>query len=69
MRTTDFEYILPPELIAQKPLVERVSSRLMVGNRTTSKIEHRTFNEILDYLRAGDCLVVNQTKVRPARVL
>ncbi len=69
MRTTDFEYILPPALIAQKPLVERVSSRLMVVNRTTSKIEHRTFNEILDYLRAGDCLVVNETKVRPARLL
>jgi len=65
----DFYYDLPKELIAQDPLLERSSSRLMVLNRETGKIEHHIFKEIIDFLSPGDCLVVNNTKVIPARLM
>ncbi len=65
----DFWYDLPEELIAQDPLRERDRSRLMVLNRETGEISHRIFREIGDYLRPEDCLVINDTKVIPARLL
>ncbi len=68
MRTSDFDYDLPESFIAQKPLEPRDSSRLMVLNRQTGVIEHRIFREIGDYLTRGDLLVVNQTRVIPARL-
>lgn len=68
MKTSDFNYILPPELIAQDPLPDRSSSRLMILQRETGRIEHKTFTDIVDYLRPGDCLVRNNTKVIPARL-
>lgn len=69
MKTSDFFYELPQELIAQEPAAERSSSRLMVLDRKTGNIEHRIFREIKDYLKAGDCLVLNDTRVMPARLL
>jgi len=69
MRTTDFDYTLPPELIAQTPIEPRDSSRLLVVNRVTQTIEQRIFREIGEYLRPGDLLVANQSKVIPARLL
>lgn len=69
MNLHDFYYELPQELIAQDPLEDRSSSRLMVLNRETGKIEHRIFRDILEYLHPGDCLVVNDTKVIPARLI
>lgn len=69
MHTKDFDYYLPEELIAQKPVYPRDSSRLMVLDRRTGEIEHRGFRDIVDYLRAGDLLVLNDTRVRPARLL
>ena len=69
LRTADFDYTLPQELIAQKPLAKRSASKLMVVHRLSGLIEHRSFEDILHYLEAGDCLVVNETKVRPARLL
>lgn len=68
MRTADFYYDLPEELIAQDPLTDRSSSRLMHLDKNTGKIEHTDFKHILDFLRPGDCLVVNDTKVIPARL-
>ena len=68
LETKDFYYELPEELIAQHPLEPRDSSRLMVLHRDTHKIEHRIFRDILDYLREGDTLVVNDSKVIPARI-
>lgn len=68
MQTKDFYYDLPQELIAQEPLEDRSSSRLMVLNKTTGTYEHRTFRDILNYLQEGDCLVLNDTKVIPARL-
>lgn len=65
----DFYYDLPQELIAQDPLEDRSSSRLMVLNKNTGDIEHKHFTDILDYLKPGDCLVLNNTKVIPARLL
>ncbi len=69
MKTHDFWYDLPEELIAQTPLMQRDSSRLCVLNRETGEISHRHFYDILDYLRPGDCLVMNDSRVLPARLL
>jgi S-adenosylmethionine:tRNA ribosyltransferase-isomerase len=69
MKTSDFYYDLPEELIAQDPLEDRSSSRLLVLDKETGEIEHRVFREIVDYLNPGDCLVVNNTKVIPARLM
>ena len=60
---------LPAELIAQDPLEDRSSSRLMVLNRKNGKVEHKIFKDILQYLKRGDCLVLNNTKVIPARLI
>ena len=68
MRTSEFDYHLPPELIAQTPVDPRDSSRLLVLNRSTGGIEHRHFYEILDYLRPGDVMVFNESRVIPARL-
>lgn len=68
MKTSDFFYDLPKELIAQDPLKDRSASRLMVLHRKTGRIEHKVFTDIVDYLRPGDCLVRNNTKVIPARL-
>ena len=69
MKTSDFYYDLPQELIAQTPLERRDSSRLMVLHRETGKLEHRHFYDIVDYLQPGDCLVMNDSRVLPARLL
>ncbi|MCI8363564.1 MAG: tRNA preQ1(34) S-adenosylmethionine ribosyltransferase-isomerase QueA [Eubacterium sp.] len=68
MKTSDFYFELPEEQIAQDPLSDRSSSRLMVLHRKTGTIEHRKFTDIVEYLRPGDCLVRNNTKVIPARL-
>jgi S-adenosylmethionine:tRNA ribosyltransferase-isomerase len=68
MKTSDFDYHLPPELIAQTPVEPRDHSRLMVLNRSEGSIEHHHFFEIIDYLRAGDVLVFNDSRVIPARL-
>ncbi len=68
MKLSDFDYCLPKELIAQYPLKERDSARLLVVDRKKSALEHRTFKEIADYLEAGDLLVLNDTKVLPSRL-
>lgn len=68
MDVKDFYYDLPQELIAQDPLEDRSSSRLMVLDKITGKVEHRHFKDITEYLRPGDCLVINNTKVIPARL-
>ena len=69
MKTSDFSYDLPKELIAQDPAERRDLSRLLVINKNTGKREHKVFHDIIDYLVPGDCLVVNNTKVIPARLL
>ncbi|MDR1542076.1 MAG: tRNA preQ1(34) S-adenosylmethionine ribosyltransferase-isomerase QueA [Clostridiales bacterium] len=69
MKTKDFCYTLPQELIAQSPLEDRSSSRLMVADRMAGAISNRTFKDIVDYISQGDCLVINDTKVIPARLL
>ena len=69
MRTEDFDYDLPEELIAQTPLEKRDHSRLLVLDRETKKMEHKHFEDIIDYLQKGDMLVINNTKVLPARLL
>ena len=69
MKTHDFYYDLPPELIAQTPLARRDSSRLLVLNKADGSVEHRHFHDILDYLNPGDCLVLNDSRVLPARLL
>lgn len=69
MRVSDFYYDLPEELIAQEPLADRKQSRLMVLDRETGNIEHRIFKDIIEYLNPGDCLVLNDTRVIPARLL
>ncbi len=69
MELKDFYYDLPQELIAQDPLEDRASSRLMVLDKNTGEITHRYFRNIIDYLRPGDCLVLNNTKVIPARLM
>ena len=68
MRTSDFDYDLPPELIAQSPLEVRDSSRLMVLDRGTGRFSHRRFADILEYLRPGDVMVLNRSRVIPARL-
>jgi S-adenosylmethionine:tRNA ribosyltransferase-isomerase len=69
LRRSDYFYELPPELIAQDPLSDRSSSRLMAVDRNTGNTEHKHFSDIYDYLVPGDCLVLNNTKVIPARLL
>ncbi len=68
MNVKDYDYDLPEELIAQDPLEDRSSSRLMVLDRQTGDVEHRHFTDILEYLHPGDCLVINNTRVIPARL-
>ena len=68
MKVSDFYYDLPEELIAQTPIDKRDESRLMILDRQTGKIEHKTFKDIIRYLKPGDCLVRNNTKVIPARL-
>jgi len=68
MKTSDFNYNLPEELIAQTPVYPRDSSRLLVYHRNTNTIEHKVFSDVIDYLNPGDVLVVNQTRVIPARL-
>ncbi|MDE7436179.1 MAG: tRNA preQ1(34) S-adenosylmethionine ribosyltransferase-isomerase QueA [Lachnospiraceae bacterium] len=68
MDVKDFDYELPQELIAQDPLEDRSSSRLMVLDRQTGAVTHKVFKDIADYLQPGDCLVINNTKVIPARL-
>jgi len=68
MKTTDFDYHLPESSIAQTPAEPRDSSRLLVLHRGTGELEHRIFHDVSDYLRAGDLLVLNQTRVIPARI-
>ena len=68
MKTSDFYYDLPKELIAQDPLEDRSASRLMHLNKETGEYEHGHFRDILNYLQPGDCLVLNNTKVIPARL-
>ncbi len=69
MKTSDFYFDLPEELIAQDPLPDRSSSRLMVLDKKSGAVSHRIFRDIKEYLRPGDCLVINDTKVIPARLL
>lgn len=69
MKTSDFSYDLPEELIAQDPLEDRSSSRLLLLNKHTGQYEHKVFHDIIDYLHPGDCLVLNDTKVIPARLI
>lgn len=68
MKTSDFYFDLPQELIAQDPLADRSASRLLVLKKETGQTEHHVFREIIDFLNPGDCLVVNDTKVIPARL-
>ncbi|WP_144429852.1 MULTISPECIES: tRNA preQ1(34) S-adenosylmethionine ribosyltransferase-isomerase QueA [Exiguobacterium] len=68
MNVNDYDFDLPEELIAQVPLLDRTSSRLLVLDRDTGDIEHRHFRDVLDYLQAGDALVVNDSRVLPARL-
>lgn len=69
MEKKDFYYDLPPELIAQDPLEDRAGSRLLVLDKGTGEIAHKVFTDIVDYLHEGDCLVLNNTKVIPARLM
>ena len=69
LKKSDFYFELPEELIAQDPLADRASSRLLLLNKETGEVEHHAFREIVRYLKAGDCLVLNNTKVIPARLL
>ena len=69
IKTTDYDYYLPEELIAQTPLLNRSESRLMVLNRKNKTIEHKHFSDIVDYLSENDVLVLNDTKVIPARLI
>lgn len=68
MKVSEFNYDLPKELIAQVPIKNRDESRLMVLNKNKKTIEHKIFRDILNYLKPGDCLVRNNTKVIPARL-
>src|SRR5436309_9108765 len=68
MRTSDFDYDLPPDLIAQHPAPRRDASRLLVLHRDSGQIEHRQFRSLLEYLRPGDVLVLNDSRVIPARL-
>src|SRR5882724_11959939 len=68
MRTADFDFVLPPELIAQTPAVQRDQSRLLVLRRDTGAVAHRHFRDLLEFLRPGDVLVLNNSRVIPARL-
>ncbi|MGE5775900.1 MAG: S-adenosylmethionine:tRNA ribosyltransferase-isomerase, partial [Chloroflexota bacterium] len=68
MQTSDFDYHLPESSIAQTPAEPRDSSRLLVLHRDTGQLDHRVFRDVGDYLRPGDLLVLNQTRVIPARI-
>ncbi len=68
LKLKDFDYELPEELIAQDPLSERSSSRMMTINRRTGELSHKVFSDVIDFLQEGDCLVINDTKVIPARL-
>src|SRR5690625_6409264 len=68
MKLSDFDYELPKELIAQTPLLDRESSRLLVLNKQTKKTSHQSFKNVIDYLNPGDSLVLNDTRVLPARL-
>lgn len=69
MKTSDFYYDLPQELIAQTPIQQRDASRLMTLNRSTGETGHHRFHELPDFLRPGDCLILNDSRVLPARLL
>lgn len=69
MNINEFDFNLPKELIAQKPILNREESKLLVVNRETKKVEHKIFKDIVNYLDKGDCLVLNNTKVIPARLI
>ena len=69
LKTSDYYFDLPQELIAQDPLADRSASRLLVLDKETGRTEHHVFKEICNYLKPGDCLVLNNTKVIPARLL
>ncbi len=69
MKTSDFYFDLPEELIAQVPILDRSSSKLMVLDKETGEISHKVFKDIIDYLNPGDCLVLNDTRVIPARLI
>ena len=69
MKTSDFWYDLPEKLIAQTPLTQRDTSRLLVLNKDTGEVKHQHFYDVIDYLRPGDCLVMNDSRVLPARLL
>ena len=69
LKTHDFYFHLPEELIAQTPLQQRDSSRLLVLDKTTGAVRHQRFSDILEELRAGDCLIMNDSRVLPARLL
>ena len=69
MQLKEFDYDLPNELIAQSPLKNRTSSKLMVVNKETGEIKHEIFYNIINYLNKGDVLVINDTKVLPARII
>ncbi len=69
MKRQDFYFELPEELIAQDPLEDRSGSRLLVVDKETGEVSHHIFKEIIDYLEPGDCLVLNDTKVIPARLI
>ena len=69
MKTSDFKFDLPQELIAQVPIEDRASSRLMVLDKETGNIEHKVFRDIIEFLNPGDCLVLNNTRVIPARLI
>lgn len=68
MKVSDFNYELPEELISQHPYDKRDEARLMVLNRKDETIENKVFKDVIDYLNPGDCLVINNTKVIPARL-
>lgn len=68
MQTKDFDFYLPENLIAQTPMEDRTASRLMVLNKITGAVEHKTFRDLVSYLKPGDCLVLNNTRVIPARL-
>ena len=69
MKLKEFDFYLPEELIAQEPIENRSKSRLLVLDKTSGEIEHRSFEDIIYYLKPGDCLVLNNTKVIPARLM
>ena len=68
-RTSDFDFHLPPEQVAQAPAERRDASRLLVVDRASGELRHRTFADLLEYVPAGDALVLNETRVFPARLL